>query len=238
MNGLDPRALAAIAASAPNHSSFASELLDRLQRTIGYDVAYHAHAPLGREPVFAARRGLADDIATRMLRRNAVYAAELDPIKRAAAESDGVAVDSAVLSRSERDARAYYRELMAPAGGRHALLAVAVVTGQVAAVTMLGRTGATFSARALEAVRRVVPVIGLAARAHAFTPPPASSVRPTVSLTRRERDLCDYVALGFTNDEIGKALGTSPRTVRNQLSALYMRLGVANRAELVALAGR
>jgi DNA-binding NarL/FixJ family response regulator len=37
--------------------------------------------------------------------------------------------------------------------------------------------------------------------------------------------------LGYTNREIGLALGTRERTVRNQLSAIHGKLGVSTRAE-------
>jgi DNA-binding NarL/FixJ family response regulator len=42
-------------------------------------------------------------------------------------------------------------------------------------------------------------------------------------------------ALGYTNREIALACGTSFRTVRNQLSAVYAKLGAANRTEALAL---
>jgi DNA-binding CsgD family transcriptional regulator len=43
----------------------------------------------------------------------------------------------------------------------------------------------------------------------------------------------DYLRLGYTNREIGLALGTQERTVRNQLSGVYAKLGVSTRAEAV-----
>ncbi len=54
-------------------------------------------------------------------------------------------------------------------------------------------------------------------------------------LTAREREVLDYLHLGFTNEQIGVALGTRPRTIRNPLTAVYRKLGVATRAEAVGL---
>jgi len=58
---------------------------------------------------------------------------------------------------------------------------------------------------------------------------------PGNELTRRERDIVDLVALGYTNGEIGAALGTSRLTVRNQLANVFRKVGVSTRAELVGV---
>ncbi len=42
------------------------------------------------------------------------------------------------------------------------------------------------------------------------------------------------VAAGLSNDLIGRRMHLSPATVRHYLTRLYSRLGVSNRAELVA----
>jgi DNA-binding NarL/FixJ family response regulator len=44
--------------------------------------------------------------------------------------------------------------------------------------------------------------------------------------------------LGYTNPEIARVLGTSPNTVRNQVSSLLAKVGATNRAELVGLTVR
>jgi DNA-binding CsgD family transcriptional regulator len=54
-------------------------------------------------------------------------------------------------------------------------------------------------------------------------------------LTAREREVLSYLRLGYTNREIAAACGTSPRTVRNQLSTVFEKLGAATRAEAVAI---
>ncbi len=54
------------------------------------------------------------------------------------------------------------------------------------------------------------------------------------ALSKREREVVGYLGLGYTNQEIALALGSAPRTVRNQLSRVYEKLGVSGRAEAVA----
>lgn len=49
-----------------------------------------------------------------------------------------------------------------------------------------------------------------------------------------EREVLGDLHLGYTNEQIARALGTAPRTVRNQLSRVYEKLGVSGRAEAVA----
>jgi DNA-binding CsgD family transcriptional regulator len=54
-------------------------------------------------------------------------------------------------------------------------------------------------------------------------------------LTGRERDIARSVADGRTNREVAAALHISPKTVENQLSRIYAKLGVRSRTELARL---
>lgn len=56
-----------------------------------------------------------------------------------------------------------------------------------------------------------------------------------VALNEREHRLLDQLAAGRTNVQIGLHLHRSEKTVRNQLTRLYRKLGAGNRAEAVAL---
>lgn len=53
-------------------------------------------------------------------------------------------------------------------------------------------------------------------------------------LTGRQADVLALVAEGFTNVQIGRRLGLSPRTVKKHLEAIFARLGVASRAAAAA----
>lgn len=60
---------------------------------------------------------------------------------------------------------------------------------------------------------------------------PASAVD---QLSRRERDVARLLIEGCTHKVIAQRLGLSPNTVRTHIYLLYKRLGVTNRAEMIA----
>lgn len=57
-----------------------------------------------------------------------------------------------------------------------------------------------------------------------------------VELTPRELELVGLVAEGLRNEEVGKRLGITEKTVRNHLTAVFQKLGVSGRLELVVYA--
>ncbi|CAA9400608.1 MAG: Two-component transcriptional response regulator, LuxR family [uncultured Nocardioides sp.] len=64
----------------------------------------------------------------------------------------------------------------------------------------------------------------------------AGRVVPFPELTDRELEVLDLVARGLTNGAIARSLFLSEKTVRNIVSAIFGKLGVAHRAEAVARA--
>lgn len=52
-------------------------------------------------------------------------------------------------------------------------------------------------------------------------------------LTLRESEILELLARGYTNLEIANRLVLSPKTVRNQVSTIYSKLQVANRAAAI-----
>ncbi len=58
------------------------------------------------------------------------------------------------------------------------------------------------------------------------------------ALTPRETEVCTMLASGLSNAEIGRSLLLSPATVKDYVSAIYAKLGTANRVETAVLAGR
>jgi DNA-binding CsgD family transcriptional regulator len=160
------------------------------------------------------------------------YGRELAPVYAAAARM-GAARDVDVLGHSALARTRVYREVMAPRGGRESLFVIPQHRGQKLGVLMLGRTRGVFSRGAHAELSALVPLLGLACAALAATPlPPAEGAR----LTDTEAELLRYLALGHSTRDIAAARGTSFFTVRNQLSALFRKLGVANRTEAVGLA--
>jgi hypothetical protein len=132
-------------------------------------VAYHGEGSVDG----LVARGFSAARVTQLVERAGRYGEELLPVKQAAYESGGVAIDSDVFSGAERARLSYFIEAMAPDGGRHAMLVLGLFGGAVASVTMLGRTASAFSARHVRAMQLVSPVLGLAARARAACVPPA-----------------------------------------------------------------
>lgn len=66
------------------------------------------------------------------------------------------------------------------------------------------------------------------------------SVRPAngLALSGRELDVVHQVVEGRSNDEIGAALGISPKTVESHLRRIFDRFGIASRTELATRALR
>ena len=64
----------------------------------------------------------------------------------------------------------------------------------------------------------------------------APSEGPTAHLTPRMRELLELLAQGRDNAQIAATLGLSEKTVRNQVSMLFDRLGVENRSMAIVTA--
>jgi DNA-binding CsgD family transcriptional regulator len=60
----------------------------------------------------------------------------------------------------------------------------------------------------------------------------------TATLTDAERAVAAEIVAGASYQAIAAARGTSLRTVRNQATSIFKKLGVASRVDLVARAGR
>jgi pimeloyl-ACP methyl ester carboxylesterase/DNA-binding CsgD family transcriptional regulator len=70
-----------------------------------------------------------------------------------------------------------------------------------------------------------------------MTPQVGPSERPLLGqLTAREHDVLELLAQGIDNGKIASRLGTSEKTVRNQVSAIFAKLGVNTRAQAIVCA--
>jgi DNA-binding NarL/FixJ family response regulator len=61
---------------------------------------------------------------------------------------------------------------------------------------------------------------------------------PRIYMTSREIEVVQLLVQGQSNAQIAAALGIQLQTVKNMLSALYAKLGVSTRLQLVLLALR
>lgn len=64
---------------------------------------------------------------------------------------------------------------------------------------------------------------------------PAIAATHFDQLTGAENGVCRLVLAGLSNARIAEVRRTSVRTVGNQISAIYRKLGVVSRSELAAL---
>ncbi len=65
-------------------------------------------------------------------------------------------------------------------------------------------------------------------------PNPDGGSRDVSTLTRREREVLPYLAGGKSNEEIGRILGISGRTVEEHVAAILKKTGCENRKLLIA----
>jgi DNA-binding NarL/FixJ family response regulator len=63
-----------------------------------------------------------------------------------------------------------------------------------------------------------------------------TSTHALPQLTAREREVVDLIAAGLSNQAIADRLGLAPKTVGNHVSAIFLKLGVASRAEAIVIA--
>lgn len=92
-----------------------------------------------------------------------------------------------------------------------------------------------------EIIRAVTTVHGggvvfgasLAARIAEVLAAPARPERPFPELTERETEILDRIAAGRNNAQIASDLYLSPKTIRNNVSAILAKLQATDRAEII-----
>lgn len=154
---------------------FEAAVLDLLQRTVGFDVAFFSIKGAEASPAVV---GLDAGIIERAVRGGSRYAVELEPVKRAALQARGVAVDTRVLGERAVRRQAYHREVARSVNGRHSLMAYVPLRSEIVAGIMLGRCGTSseFSDAEMARVEALLPALGVARGS--FGLPPARTPLP------------------------------------------------------------
>jgi DNA-binding NarL/FixJ family response regulator len=67
-------------------------------------------------------------------------------------------------------------------------------------------------------------------------PKPAAPSEAFPELTAREAEVLDLIAQGLNNQDIARRLYLSPKTVRNHISNIFLKLQVADRAQAIVRA--
>ena len=208
-----------------------------LARRIGGDALLGIHQPANGGWSAEHAQAVPAEILQRLQGGWADYGVELAPVFEVARRT-GCAVDSQVLGSRFTRSR-YYREIAAPQRAAAAAIIVLEVRERVLGAFILGRRRG-FSAQELRVLQALSPALALGLASLAKSSPFALSCDSgpePVRLTPREQEIAEYVALGYTNQQIGIACGIAATTVRNRLAALFERLQVASRAELVSRLG-
>lgn len=214
--------------SAVDPADYERLVLTELARSIPCDQAFFVR----RAAISEFALGFDDRVRRNTAGRYRHYQHELAPLKMRALERGGVAVDREYFGSSELERRHYYAEVMRPHRGKSSLLGYLHFRGRVLAGVILGRSTPTFSDGEQASLRELLPALSLCELALYAAPQPSPEL---AGLSAREREVLSYLSLGYSNREIGIACGTSAKTVRNQLSSVFRKIGASTRAEAVAI---
>ena len=146
----------------------------------------------------------------------------IEATRRLTAQSPHIGV--VVLTMAEEDATLFSAM---QAGARGYLLKGANQGEIMRAVTAVARGEAIFG----PAIARRIAEFFAAGAAGASVPEQAFP-----QLTAREREILELVAAGRSNAQIASTLFLSPKTVRNNVSNIFAKLHVADRAEAIVRA--
>jgi DNA-binding CsgD family transcriptional regulator len=236
MERLRPELFAEIACATPSRAEFELAVLRALNEQIGADVAF-----------FCAKGGVSDvalgfdqRVRAPFRERWREMAREVEELLPAAERSRWAVVDSQWFGAKLPDL-VYYDTVMRPHRGRTTLLGFLRCHGSNVGMVALGRSVGSSSFRTSDCalLGEVLPTLSLAQQSYALERSRAEHRTGErgdafAALSKREREVLGYLGLGYTNQQIALALGSAPRTVRNQLSSVYEKLGVSGRAEAVA----
>ncbi len=87
-------------------------------------------------------------------------------------------------------------------------------------------------------IRVQVPPVADHTGLSSLTPPDSGIVGVDSPLTARQQEVVRLVIAGRSNDEIGRDLSVSRKTVETHLARMFARFGVATRTELAVRAER
>ncbi len=228
----DAGVLVEIVTEARTVSAYEHGIVEHLQRRIGFEIA------IFKRPDAPSTHGVDAKVARACARHWSQFKVDSAPVLEVALRQRGVAVDLDVLGFKRLERLAVYQRLMRPHGGTSTAFVCLTRHGSPVSLLALGRTRGAFAPRELDYLRSIAPTLSVCETAAVAAPiAPAPFGEPHVSLTPREREVLAHLRLGHTNAQIGLALGSAERTVRNQLSKIYEKLGVASRAEAAAVSG-
>jgi DNA-binding CsgD family transcriptional regulator len=230
------RDLAELALEAPSREQFRRSALDRVCCATSMDAGAMNHT--AGSAVTVDSHGL----SVERLRPSLVaYMNEITPEEFGKGLHGGAVVDAQVFTARRRASLGLYTEYLVPAGilgfcgrmwvNRHGCFWIT-----------LSREGrrARYRARDLQMLDALTPLMMIGEALHQRAPENGRSRDAQRRawahdhrLTPREYQIVELLERGLTNGEIATVLGRSPNTVRNQLAAVFRKLHVSTRSELV-----
>lgn len=216
--------------------------LEWLERAVGFDASYFGAAS-PRQRVTPVVSGVSTEKVEHCESQAERYWHDRMTLHRAALARGGVIADHDALSARTRERMPFYREVVAGHGIRATAVALLRMRGRVSGAIFLGRTarGARF-ADELDLLRRALPVLSLGDAVHVaeaeLLPGEFPVALDGLGLTAREQAVLKLLCLGWTNSQIATQLGSSPRTVKNQVSAILRKTQAANRTQLTSRLAR
>jgi DNA-binding CsgD family transcriptional regulator len=219
---------------------YRSAALERLGRALGFDGAMF-HTLAGDTTLEdCVTHGVDEQLLLRChVEYGGRYEHDVAAMQRAA--QGGVCRDLDLPVERARERVPLYREISRPMGyGNSVYVELSMGGAEVASLFLMRPPGSrhAFTPEHAQLLRMAVPVLTLAEVVATATAPRSASSASSpalADLTRRQRDICELLVLGFTNKEIARALGLSAHTVRNALAAIFRRTEVTTRAELVGV---
>jgi DNA-binding CsgD family transcriptional regulator len=240
MSGAVPsvEALVELTSECRTRQEYEAARLEWLERAIGFDASYFGAALPEAVPPAPTVSGVDARYTARCEAQADRYWPDRLTLNEAALRSGGAVCDQAAFSAQARDAMPFYREVIGGLGIRAIALCVLRAQGKSLGCLYLGRVsrGARFG-RELEQLKRALPALALGKRLFEAEPlPPAVSAAFNAPLTHREAEVLRHLTRGATNPQIALRLGSSPKTVKNQVASILVKSGARNRTELVYLA--
>lgn len=212
--------------------------LQCLERAVGFDALYVGAAE--REDVpDPSVSGVDTRVVADCERHADRYWDDRRRLNAAAARAGGAVSDHEAFTADERDRMPFYHEVIARHGIHSIGLSVLKLHGATIGCAYFGRMGrgAPFGDE-LAQLLPALPILALGKRLYEMPIQVAGAELFAPPLTEREQDVLWHLTRGATNAHIARRLGTSPSTVKNQVSSILSKAGVENRTELVYLATR
>jgi DNA-binding CsgD family transcriptional regulator len=222
--------LAELALEIPDQGDFRSAWLTQIAATLGIDSATVCSSSDGQ--TFSTHTINGDE---KVLRRDmSEYVAEIEMRELLLLMSGGTVLDGEFFSAQRRDELRVYREYLLPLGAVAHAKRCWLRSGRMFFFFFSKLRGTkSFQQEDVQGLDALFPVIALGEALHAVH---ARSSKHAVAdlggISAAESKVVSLAQRGLTNDEISSITGTRPRTIRNQLSSAYRKLGVSNRTEL------